>query len=77
MAFSVGKAIRGLKDNFAKNYFLTGDDYFLQSFFIKTFTFLKLVHNLGEFYYIILGRPKYRNTVIRKRYVGDIYTVDK
>tara|TARA_B100000941_G_scaffold238789_2_gene181897 strand:+ start:1786 stop:2751 length:966 start_codon:yes stop_codon:yes gene_type:complete len=36
MAFSVGKAIRGLKDNFAKNYFLTGDDYFLQSFFIKT-----------------------------------------
>ena len=36
MSFSVGKAIRGLKDNFAKNYFLTGDDYFLQSFFIKT-----------------------------------------
>ncbi len=35
MADSVGKAIRGISKKINSNYFLSGDDYFLQSFFIK------------------------------------------
>jgi len=35
MVFSVGKAIRELNNKINHSYFLSGDDYFLQSFFIE------------------------------------------
>ena len=35
MVYSVGKAIRQLNKGIDKIYFLSGDDYFLQRFFIK------------------------------------------
>ena len=35
MVYSVGKAIREFNKDTNNNYFLSGDDYFLQSFFIK------------------------------------------
>jgi len=35
MAYSVGKAIRGIREKIDSVYLLLGDDYFLQNFFIK------------------------------------------
>ena len=35
MVYSVGKAIRALNKEIDNIYFLSGDDYFLQKFFIK------------------------------------------
>jgi len=35
MVYSVGKAIREIREKVDSTYFLSGDDYFLQNFFIK------------------------------------------
>ena len=35
MAYSVGKGIRLMKNDLSKLYLLSGDDYFLQNFFIS------------------------------------------
>ena len=42
MVYSVGKAIREIKPNSEKLYLLSGDDYFLQKFFISKLNFLPL-----------------------------------
>ena len=36
MVYSVGKAIREIREKVDNTYFLSGDDYFLQNFFIKS-----------------------------------------
>ena len=41
MVYSVGKAIREVREKLNNVYFLSGDDYFLQSFFIKNLCLAK------------------------------------
>ena len=52
MSYSVGKAIREINSNkISHSYFLSGDDYFLQNFFIK-----RLILKLND-----ISSPKYLN----------------
>tara|TARA_Y100001970_G_scaffold294159_1_gene447706 strand:- start:33251 stop:34216 length:966 start_codon:yes stop_codon:yes gene_type:complete len=50
MVYSVGKAIREFNKNKNSIYFLSGDDYFLQSFFIKNLK--KYFNNTYDTYYL-------------------------
>ena len=47
MAYSVGKAVREIKKKLDSSYFLSGDDYFLQNFFISN------INKLNNFEYKI------------------------
>ena len=50
MVYSVGKAIRDIRKKVDSIYFLSGDDYFLQNFFIKSLE--KQYNNDYELYYL-------------------------
>ena len=50
MVYSVGKAIREIRKKVDSIYFLSGDDYFLQNFFIKSLE--KKCNNDYELHYL-------------------------
>ena len=72
MVYSVGKAIREIKPNSEKLYLLSGDDYFLQKFFISKLN--EINNNKYQLRYLNLDEEEDLNILIHEISFGSLFS---